>query len=239
MDVRVGLYKTEHQRIDAFELWCWRRLLRVPWIGRKSNKSIVKENNLEYSLEGLMLRLKLQYFGHLRWSTDSLEMTLVGERLKAGGEGDDRGQDGWMASPTQWTWVWASSGRWWRTEKPGVLQSMRSQRAGNNWAAEQQQHIKYWSNWSFHTLLAGNKNSTTTRKHSLAVFAKLNILLHTTTHNTTTQHTTQHYLFQFSSVAQSCLILWDPMDCSTPGLPVHHQLPEFTHTYVHCVSDAT
>ena len=65
MDVRVGLYKTEHQRIDAFELWCWRRLLRVPWIGRKSNKSIVKENNLEYSLEGLMLKLKLQYFGHL------------------------------------------------------------------------------------------------------------------------------------------------------------------------------
>ena len=69
--------KAEHWRIDAFELWCWRRLLRVPWTARRSNQSILKEINLEYSLEGLMmLKLKLQYFGHLRWRADSLEKTL-------------------------------------------------------------------------------------------------------------------------------------------------------------------
>ena len=69
--------KTEHQRIDAFELWCWRRLLRVPWTARRSNQSILKESSPEYSLEGLMLKLKLQYFGHLMRRTDSLEKTLM------------------------------------------------------------------------------------------------------------------------------------------------------------------
>ena len=81
--------KAEQRRIVAFELWCWRRLLRVLWTARRSNQSILKEINPEYSLEGLMLKLKLQYFGHLMRRTDSLEKTLMlGE---AGGEGDDRG----------------------------------------------------------------------------------------------------------------------------------------------------
>ena len=116
--------KAECRRIDAFELWCWRRLLRVCWPEKRSNQSILKEISPEYSLERLMLKLKLQYFGHLVGRTDSLEKTLILERLSAGGEGDDRGWDGWMASPTQWTWVWASSrSRWW-TGKPGVVQSM-------------------------------------------------------------------------------------------------------------------
>ena len=83
--------KAEHRRIDAFELWSWRRLLRVPWTSRKSNQSILKEINPECSLEGLMLKLKLQYFGHLMQRGDSLEKTMILERLKAGGEGDDRG----------------------------------------------------------------------------------------------------------------------------------------------------
>ena len=83
--------KSEFQSIDAFELWCWRRLLRVPWTARRSNQSILKEINREYSLEGLMLKLKLQYFGHFMWRTDSFEKTLMLERLRAGGEGDDGG----------------------------------------------------------------------------------------------------------------------------------------------------
>ena len=91
--------KAECQRIDAFELWCWRRSLWVPWTARRSNQSILKEICPEYSLEGLMLKLKLQYFGHLMWRTDSLEKTLMLERLKAK-EGDNRGWDGWMASLT-------------------------------------------------------------------------------------------------------------------------------------------
>ena len=101
--------KAEHWRIDAFELWCWRRLLRVPWTAWRSNQFILKEILPGCSWKGLMLTLKLQYFGHLMWRADSLKKTLILERLRAGGEGDDRGWDGWMASLTQWTWVWVDS----------------------------------------------------------------------------------------------------------------------------------
>ena len=114
--------KAEHWRIDVSELWCWRRLLRVPWNARRSNQSILKEISPEYSLEGLMLKLKLQYFGHLMGRTDSFEKTLMLVfQLKARGEGDDRGWDGWMPSLTQWTWVWVNFGSWWWTGWPGVL----------------------------------------------------------------------------------------------------------------------
>ena len=90
--------KAESLRVDAFELCCWRRLSRVPWTARRSNQSILEEINPEYSLEGLMLKLKLQYFGHLMGRADSFEKTLLLEWLKVGGEGEDRGWDGWMAS---------------------------------------------------------------------------------------------------------------------------------------------
>ena len=92
--------KAEHQRIDAFLLWCWRRLLRVSWTTRRSNQSILKEISPEYSLKGLMLKLKLQYFGHLMRRTH-LKRPWCWKKLKAGGEWDDRGWDGWMASPTR------------------------------------------------------------------------------------------------------------------------------------------
>ena len=83
--------KAEHRRIDAFELWCWRRLLRVPWTARRSNQSILKEISHGCFLEGMTLKLKLQYFGHLMRRVDSLEKTLMLGGLQAGGEGDDRG----------------------------------------------------------------------------------------------------------------------------------------------------
>ena len=141
--------KTKCWRIDAFELRCWRRLLRAPSTARRSNQSIVKEISHEYSLEGLMLKLKLQYFGHLMQRTNSLEKILMWERLKAGGEGDNRGWDSCMASPTQWSWVWASFRSWWWTGKPGMLQSMGSQRVrhdkGLNW-------IELISNLASHVL---------------------------------------------------------------------------------------
>ena len=124
--------KADHWRINAFELWCWRKHLRVPWTARRSNQSILKEISPEYSLEGLMLKLKLQYFGHLIWRVDSLEKTLLLERLKAGEEGDDRGWDGWMESPIQWTWVWVNSWSWWWTGRPGMLWFMGSQRVGHD-----------------------------------------------------------------------------------------------------------
>ena len=88
---RCTIKKIECQRIDAFELWCWRRLLRVPWTARRSNQSILKEINPEYSLEGLMLKLKLQYFDHLMQRPDSLEKTLMLGKMEAGREVDDRG----------------------------------------------------------------------------------------------------------------------------------------------------
>ena len=92
------------------------------------SQAILKKISPEYSWEGLMLKLKLQYFGHLMQRTDSLEKTLMLGKIKARGEGDDSGWEGWMASPTQWTWVCVSSVSWWWTGKPGVLQSRGSQR---------------------------------------------------------------------------------------------------------------
>ena len=104
--------KADCRRIDAFELCCWKRLLRVPWTARRSNQSILKEISPGCSLEGLMLKQKLQYFGHLMWRVDSLEKTLMLEGLGAGREGDDRRWDGWMASPTRWARVWVNSESW-------------------------------------------------------------------------------------------------------------------------------
>ena len=108
--------KGECQRIDAFELWCWRRLLRVRWTARRANQSIFKEINPEYSLKGLML--KLQYSGHLMQRADSWKRPWCWERLRAWGEGDNRGWDGRMASLTCWTWVWVDSMSWWWTGRP-------------------------------------------------------------------------------------------------------------------------
>ena len=148
--------KAERQRTDAFKLWCWWRLLRVHWTAKRSNQSILKEINPECSLEGLMLKLKLQYFGHIfgeeliHW-----KRPWCWERLRAGGEGDDRGREGWMASLTGCTWVWASSRSWWWTGKPGMLQSMGSQRVRHNWVTELKVSDSFrnglltfwWGNW--------------------------------------------------------------------------------------------
>ena len=119
--------KAQRQRIDASELWCWRRLLRVPWPARRSNQSILKEISPEYSLEGLMLKLKLQYLATWCKELTHWKRPCCWERLKVGGEGNNRGWDGWMASPTQWTWVWVNSRSWWWTGRPWVMQSMGSQ----------------------------------------------------------------------------------------------------------------
>ena len=107
--------------------------MRVLWTAKRSNQSILKEISPEYSLEGLMLNLKLQYFGHLMWRTDSFEKTLMLGKIEGGG---DWGWDGSMASLTQSSWVWVNSGSWWWTGRPGVLQSMGSQRVRHYWVTE-------------------------------------------------------------------------------------------------------
>ena len=125
--------KAKHWKIDAFELWCWRRLQRVPWTARRSNKSILKEISPGCSLKGMMLKLKLQYLATSCEELTHWKRSWCWEGLGAGGEGENRGWDGCMASLTQWTWVQVNSGRWYWT---GVLQFMGSQRVGHNWATE-------------------------------------------------------------------------------------------------------
>ena len=153
--------KTERGRIDAFILWSW-RLLRVPWTARRSNQSILMEISPEYSPEGLMLKLK-----HHTLATWCEELThwkrpWFWDRLRAGGEGDDRRWDGWMASPTWWTWVWTSSKSWCWTGKPGVLQSMGLQRVGHNWVTElNRTELTAWNDicsWAW--LFQGSKTKT-------------------------------------------------------------------------------
>ena len=126
----------ERWKIDAFELWCWRRLLRVPWTSRRSTHSILKEISPGCSLEGLMLKLKLQYFGHLMQRVDSLEKTLMLGWI-GGRRGTGRQRMRWLDGITNsMTWVWVNSGNWWWTGWPGVLQFMGSQRVGHDWVTE-------------------------------------------------------------------------------------------------------
>ena len=129
--------KAEHWRIDVFELWHWKRLLKVSWtckdiqpVHPRGNQSWIFIGSTDFEAETPIF-----------WPPDvknwhSLKSPWCWERLKVGGEGDNRGWNGWVASPTQWTWVWVSSGTWWWMGKPGMLQSMGSQRFGHNWATE-------------------------------------------------------------------------------------------------------
>ena len=129
----------------AFELWCWRRLLRVPWTARRSNQSILME--IRCSLEGLMLKLKLQYFGHLMWRGLIWKDPDAGKDWRQEEKGTTEDKNGWMASPTQWTWVWVNSGSWWWTVRLGVLQSLGPQTVGHDWATELNWTVRY-SPWS-------------------------------------------------------------------------------------------
>ena len=122
----VWMWELDYKQSWVLKNWCvWTVVLektfQSPLDCKETQPVHLKEISPECSLEGLMLKLKLQYSGHLMWRTDSLEKTLSWERLKARGEGDDRSWDGWMASLTQWTWIWVNSGSWWWTERPAVL----------------------------------------------------------------------------------------------------------------------
>ena len=138
--------KAERQRIDAFELWCWRRILRVPWTTKWSNQSILKEINPEYSLGGLMLKLKLRYFGHFMWRADSLEKTLMLEKIEGRRR---RGQQRmrWLGGITDsMDMSLSNSRRQWRTGKPVMLKSIGSQRVGHDSVGGQQPQ-KSWDFW--------------------------------------------------------------------------------------------
>ena len=138
--------KAEHWRIDAFELWCWRRVLRVPWTERRSNHPFWRRSAL-----GFLWREWCWSWNSSTLATSCEELThwkrlWCCKGLRAGGEGDDRGWDGWMASLTQWTWVWVNSWSWWWTGRPGVLRFMWSQRVGHDGMIG--------LNWTEHCLIA-------------------------------------------------------------------------------------
>ena len=130
--------KAEHQRIDAFELWYWRSLLRITWTARRSNQSILKEINPGCSLEGLMLKLKLQYFGHLMGRAESFEKILMLGKIEGRRRRGWQRMRWWIASPTQWTWVWVDSGSW---DGQGGLACCGS------WGHKESDRTE-WLNWS-------------------------------------------------------------------------------------------
>ena len=139
-----AIKKSEQQRIDTFELWCWRRLLRVPWTAKRSNQSSLNEIIPGCSLEGLMLKLKLQYFGHLMWRADSFEKTLMLGKIKGRRR---RGQQRmrWLDGITNSV----DSRSWWWTGRPGMLRFMGSQRVGHDWMTELN-----WKHWELRLLVA-------------------------------------------------------------------------------------
>ena len=153
-------YKDECRRIDAFELWCWRRLFRVPWTARRSNQSILKEISPEYSLEGLLLSWNSNPLATWCEELTPLKRLWCWERLKAGGEGDGRGWDCWMASLTRWTWVWVNSGSWWWPGRPGVPQSMGSQRVRHVSDWTELQTLTFMLLWLFKTFWSSQISNT-------------------------------------------------------------------------------
>ena len=185
----------------------------------------LKEINTEYSSEALMLKLKLQYFGHLMQRADSLKKTLILRKI----EGRRRRGKQRTESSTQWTWVWANSRRQWRAGRPGVLQSMGL--LSQTWLSD-------WTTKTAQTELSLGNLCWLGPPHAPLGWVRCTcgrlpfhpVILLPTTHIS---------LVLFSSVAQSCPILCDPMNRSMPGLPVHHQLPESTQTHVHWVGVAS
>ena len=148
---RWTIKKAEHRRIDAFSLWCWIRFLRVSWTARRSNQSILKEVSPECSLEGLMLKLKLQYFGHLIQRIESFEKTLTLGKIE-GRRRRGRQRMRWLGGVTDsWTWAWVKT-QGVGDGQPGVLQSMGSQRVGHDWATE----LNWWWTLKFNFFQCSN-----------------------------------------------------------------------------------
>ena len=152
----MAIKKAEHRRIDAFELCCWWRLLKVPWTARRSNQSILRRSVLGVHWKDWCWSWNSNTLGTWCKELTHLKRSWCWERLRAGGEEDDRRSDGWMASLTRWTWVWVNSGSWWWTGRPGMVEFMGSQRVRHDWVTERNgielklivHHAKCQAGWS-------------------------------------------------------------------------------------------
>ena len=202
--------KAECRRIDDFELWCWRRFVRVPWTARRSIQSILKEIRPGCSLEGVILKLKLQYLGTWCEELTHLKRPWCWEWLRAGGEGDDRGSGGWMASPTQWTWVWVGLRSWYWTGRPDVLWFMGSQRVRHDWATELN-----WTEQSMKGLLSSHLC-----QHVLLL--KLFCVLHFMLTNPTFKKKKIHFIVSIQLITSSYVYWLFRLPClSVPDLYLH------------------
>jgi len=220
---RWTVKKAEHRRIDAFELWCWRRLLRVPWTTRRSNQSILKEISPGISLEGMMLKLKLQYVGHLMRRADSLEKTLmlggIGARRKRGWQ---RMMAGWHHRLNGHEFEWTL----------GDGDGQGGLACCNSWGHKESDmtgQLNWTDFFSRRCSCQGGLLMSFHLKGGIYQFIYSIFIERFIFH---------FHSFSLSSVAQSCQTLYNPMDCSTPGFSLHHQLPEVIQTRVYQVGDA-
>ena len=197
------------------------KTLESPLDCKEIQPSILKEISPGCSLEGLMLKLNLQYFGHLVRRVDSLEKHWCWEGLGTRGEGDDRGWDGWMASPSRWTWVWVNSGSWWWTGRPGMLRFMGSQRVGHDWVTE--------LNW-YYILPFLTVDIYKRWAHYLFIFADFNTWATATcSNNSPVMFFEAFKVLSVSNSGLSLLHWYDPPTCHSYWLPRSSLGPQHDH----------
>jgi len=240
----VWMWELDYKESWVLKHWCfWTvvlgKTLRAPWFSRRSNQSILKKISHECSLKGLLLKLKLQYFGNLRRRAESFEKSLMLGKTEGRRRRGHQRWDGWVASLTQWKWVWVNSANWWWTGRPGVLQSMESQRVGHSWV-----NGLNWVIILVSTRESARGNITLSRVCVCVCVCMSSILLLyiysiynqyiysilLLNYQTSSLWADADHCWFCCSVAKSCPTFCHPVNCSTPGFPVPHWFLNFDQT---------